>query len=88
MGDPFGPGSRASHRAPPSRVSALSGFDPPSSRAPRRPHAGSQAAWWCGRSGDAWAFAFADLWERWTVPEGSTLKGSLAELAPGDSLKT
>ena len=33
-------------------------------------------------------FAFAGLWERWTVPEGLTLKGSLAELAPGDSLET
>ena len=41
-----------------------------------------------GRRGDAWAFAFADLWERWTVPEGLTLKGPLAELAPGDSLET
>ena len=28
IGDPFGPGSRASHRAPASRVSALAGFDP------------------------------------------------------------
>ena len=33
-------------------------------------------------------FAFAGLWERWTVPKGLTLKGSLADLAPGDSLET
>ena len=33
-------------------------------------------------------FAFAGLWERWVVREGATLKGSLAELAPGDVLET
>ena len=33
-------------------------------------------------------FALAGLWERWTVPEGLSLTGSLAELAPGDDLET
>lgn len=32
-------------------------------------------------------FAFAGLWERWTVPEGLALTGSLAELGPGDVLE-
>ena len=34
------------------------------------------------------AFAFAGLWESWTVPAGLALTGSLAELAPGDALET
>ena len=33
-------------------------------------------------------FALAGLWERWTVPEGLSLTGALAELAPGDDLET
>ena len=33
-------------------------------------------------------FVFAGLWERWTVPAGLTLTGSLAELSPGDALET
>ena len=33
-------------------------------------------------------FAFAGLWESWTVREGLALTGSLAELAPGDTLET
>ena len=33
-------------------------------------------------------FAFAGLWERWTVPEGLALTGSLAELSPGDRVET
>ena len=37
---------------------------------------------------DGALFAFAGLWERWTVPEGTVLKGSLAEFAPGDSIET
>ena len=33
-------------------------------------------------------FVFAGLWERWTVPAGLALTGSLADLAPGDALET
>ena len=33
-------------------------------------------------------FAFAALWERWTVREDAVLRGSLAELVPGDVLET
>ena len=33
-------------------------------------------------------FAFAGLWERWTVREGVPLKGSLAEFGPGDTIET
>ena len=33
-------------------------------------------------------FAFARLWERWTIREDLTLKGSLAELVPGDVVET
>ena len=32
--------------------------------------------------------AFAGLWERWTVPDGITLKGSLAEFSPGSVIET
>ncbi len=31
---------------------------------------------------------FAGLWERWTVPEGAALTGSLAERSPGDTVET
>ena len=31
---------------------------------------------------------FAGLWERWTVPEGAALTGSLAERSPGDAVET
>ena len=37
---------------------------------------------------DGGVFAFAGLWERWTVPEGAALTGSLAELRPGDVVET
>ena len=33
-------------------------------------------------------FAFARLWERWKVPVGAALTGSLAELRPGDTLES
>ncbi len=33
-------------------------------------------------------FAFAGLWERWTVPAGLPLTGNLSELSPGDALET
>ena len=33
-------------------------------------------------------FAFAGLWESWTVRAGLALGGALAELAPGDTLET
>ena len=37
---------------------------------------------------DGAQFAFAGLWERWTVPEGAALTGSLAESKPGDPVET
>lgn len=37
---------------------------------------------------DGAPFAFAALWERWTVHEDAVLRGSLAELTPGDVLET
>ena len=43
--------------------------------------------WLFGMKGGA-GFAFAGLWESWTVREGLALTGSLAELAPGDPLET
>ena len=33
-------------------------------------------------------FAFAGLWERWMVPRGIALAGSLAELEPGEVIET
>ena len=37
---------------------------------------------------DGAPFALAGLWERWTVPEGAELTGSLAELGAGDPVET
>ena len=37
---------------------------------------------------DGVPFAFAGLWERWTVPQGAALTGSLAERSPGDAVET
>ena len=39
-------------------------------------------------AGDAGLMAFAGLWERWTVPDGIALKGSLAEFSPGSVIET
>ena len=37
---------------------------------------------------DGGVFAFAGLWERWTVPQGAALAGPLAELRPGEAIET
>ena len=37
---------------------------------------------------DARLVVFAGLWERWTVPRGLALSGSLARLEPGDAVET
>ena len=37
---------------------------------------------------DGGPMAFAGLWERWRVPEGAVLRGSLAERRPGDVVET
>ena len=49
-----------------------------------------------GEARQPWLFAlrdgapmiFAGLWERWTVPEGAALTGSLAERSPGNAVET
>ena len=43
---------------------------------------------WLFGLGDGAPFAFAGLWERWTVPQGAALTGSLAERGPGDAVET
>ena len=43
--------------------------------------------WLFGLSNRA-PFAFAGLWERWTVPAGTALTGSLAERSAGDAIET
>ena len=37
---------------------------------------------------DRGLMAFAGLWERWRVPDGARLSGSLAEYRPGDAVET
>ncbi len=49
-----------------------------------------------GKTRQPWLFGlkdgapmvFAGLWERWTVPEGAALTGSLAERSSGDAVET
>ena len=48
---------------------------------------GTRQPWLFGLRGGA-PFVFAGLWERWTVPEGAALTGSLAERSPGDAVET
>jgi len=43
--------------------------------------------WLFGLS-DGAPFAFAGLWETWTVPQGAALTGSLAERGPGEAVET
>ena len=48
---------------------------------------GTRQPWLFGHR-DGTPFALAGLWERWTVPEGAALTGSLAERSPGDAVET
>ena len=43
---------------------------------------------WLIASRDGGLMAFAGLWERWRVPEGAVLRGSLAERRLGDAVET
>jgi len=43
---------------------------------------------WLVARRDGAPMAFAGLWERWRVPEGAVLRGSLAERRPGDVVET
>ena len=43
---------------------------------------------WLFQPADGGAFAFAGLWERWTVRKGAPLPASMAELDPGDEIET
>ena len=43
---------------------------------------------WLFGLGDGPPFAFAGLWERWTIPADTALTGSLAERSPGDAVET
>ena len=48
---------------------------------------GARQPWLFGLR-DGTPMIFAGLWERWTVPEGAALTGSLAERSPGDAVET
>ena len=48
---------------------------------------GTRQPWLFGLR-DAAPMIFAGLWERWTVPAGAALTGSLAERSPGDAVET
>ena len=48
---------------------------------------GTRQPWLFGLRNSA-PFAFAGLWERWTVPAGASLTGSLAKHNPGDAVET
>ena len=48
---------------------------------------GTRQPWLFGLR-DGAPMIFAGLWERWTVPEGATLTGSLAERSPGHAVET
>ena len=48
---------------------------------------GTRQPWLFGLR-DGAPMIFAGLWERWTVPEGAALTGSLAERSPGDTVET
>ena len=48
---------------------------------------GTRQPWLFGLR-DGAPLVFAGLWERWTVPEGAALTGSLAERSPGDTVET
>ena len=43
---------------------------------------------WLFQPASGRAFAFAGLWERWTVRAGAPLPGSMAEFRPGDEIET
>ena len=48
---------------------------------------GAKQPWLFALRDDA-PFAFAGLWERWRIPEGAALTGSLAERSPGETVET
>ncbi|MDE0147915.1 MAG: SOS response-associated peptidase [Rhodospirillaceae bacterium] len=48
---------------------------------------GARQPWLFGLR-DGAPMIFAGLWERWTVPDGAALTGSLAERSPGDAVET
>lgn len=43
---------------------------------------------WLVAPRDGRPMAFAGLWDRWSVPEGAKLRGSLADRRPGDVVET